>query len=70
MFQRFIEGADERLPSFVETKPHLSVHVVVMELNLNGLPNDVIHVLGLGGEDGGIVYLNVVSQVDAVFSHS
>jgi hypothetical protein len=41
-----------------------------MELNLNGLPNDVIHVLGLGGEDEGIVKLIAVSQVDAVFSHS
>jgi hypothetical protein len=35
-----------------------------MELNLNA-----IHVLGLGSEDGGIVKLNAVSQVDAVFSH-
>jgi hypothetical protein len=40
-----------------------------MVLNLNGLPNDAIHVLGLGSEDGGIVKLNAVPQVDAVFSH-
>jgi hypothetical protein len=40
-----------------------------MQLNLNGLPNDAIHVSGLGGEDGGIVQLNAVSEVDAVFSH-
>jgi hypothetical protein len=40
-----------------------------MELNLNGLPNDAIHVSGLGGEDGGVVKLNAVSEVDAVFSH-
>jgi hypothetical protein len=46
-----------------------SVHFVGMELNLNGHSNDVIHVLDLGGEDGHIVKLNVVSQVDAVFRH-
>jgi hypothetical protein len=50
--------------------PHLSVHVFGMELILNGLPNDAIHVLGLSGEDGSIVKLNAVSQVDVTFSHS
>jgi hypothetical protein len=40
-----------------------------MELNLNGLPNNVIHVLGFSGKNGGIVKLNAVSQVDALFSH-
>jgi hypothetical protein len=40
-----------------------------MELNLNGLLNDAIHVLDFSGEDGGIVKLNAMSQVDAVFSH-
>jgi hypothetical protein len=38
-----------------------------MELNLNGLPNDAIHVLGLGGKDGGVVKLNKVSEVNPVF---
>jgi hypothetical protein len=37
-----------------------------MEVNLNGLPNDAIHVLGLSGEDGGIVKLNAVSQCSAI----
>jgi hypothetical protein len=41
-----------------------------MELNHNGLPKDAIHVSGLSGDDGGIVKLNAVSQVDVVFSHS
>jgi hypothetical protein len=40
-----------------------------MEINLNGFPNDAIHVSGFSGEDGGIVKLNAVSQVDTVFSH-
>jgi hypothetical protein len=39
-----------------------------MELNLNSLPNDAIHVSDFSGEDGGFVKLNAVSQVDGVFS--
>jgi hypothetical protein len=42
-----------------EIKTHLSVRIVGMKLNLSGLPNDAIHVLGLNGEDRGIVKLNV-----------
>jgi hypothetical protein len=30
------------------------VHIVGMELNLNCLPDDAIHVSGFGGEDGGV----------------
>jgi hypothetical protein len=66
---RILEGADEGLPWLAETKTHHSVHILVMELNFNGLPNDAIHVLGLSGEDGGIMKSNAVFQVDAVFSH-
>jgi hypothetical protein len=40
-----------------------------MELNLNGLPTDEIHVSGLSDEDGVIVELNAVPQVGTVFSH-
>jgi hypothetical protein len=40
-----------------------------MERNLNGIPNDAIHLSGLSGEDEGSVKLNALSQVDAVFSH-
>jgi hypothetical protein len=47
----------------------LSVHIIAMELNFNGLPNDAIHVLGLSWGDEGIMKLNAVSQADAVFSH-
>jgi hypothetical protein len=42
---------------------------VAVELNLNGLPNGAIHVSGFSGEDGGFVKLNVVSQVNGVFSY-
>jgi hypothetical protein len=33
-----------------------------MELNFNGLLNNAVHVLGFGGEDGGIVELNVCDE--------
>jgi hypothetical protein len=69
MFRRFLDGADEMLPSPVETKPNLSVDIVGIELNLNDLPNNAIHVSGFSGEDGGFVKLNAVSQVDGVFSY-
>jgi hypothetical protein len=39
-----------------------------MELNLDGLPNDAIHVSGFSGEDGGLVKQCGV-QVDGVFSY-
>jgi hypothetical protein len=38
MFRRFLEGADERFPQLAETKTNLPIHIVGMELNLNGLP--------------------------------
>jgi hypothetical protein len=40
-----------------------------MELNLNCLPNDAIHVSGFCGEDGGIVKLNMVQQLGYVLDH-
>jgi hypothetical protein len=40
-----------------------------MVLNLNRLPDDVIQVSGFGGEDGSVVYLNAVPQVDTVLCH-
>jgi hypothetical protein len=37
--------------------------------NLNRLPNHPVHVSGLGGEDGGVLKLSAVAQVDDVFGH-
>jgi hypothetical protein len=34
-----------------------------MEFNLNGLPDNEVHISGFHGEDGRIVELNVVSVV-------
>jgi hypothetical protein len=44
MFRRYLEGADKRLPRLAETKTNLSVHIIGIELNINGLPNDAIHI--------------------------
>jgi hypothetical protein len=40
-----------------------------MELNLNGLRNDAVHISVFSGEDGGFVKLNAVFQVDGMFSY-
>jgi hypothetical protein len=55
MLRRFLEGADERLPCLAETKTNISVHTIGMELYLNGLYNNAIHVSGFSDEDGGTV---------------
>jgi hypothetical protein len=44
----------------------LPVHIIGMELNLNRFPDHAIHVSGFGGEDGGFMELNDMSQVCAV----
>jgi hypothetical protein len=40
-----------------------------MELNLNRLPDEAIHISGFGGADGGAVLLDAVPQVDTVLCH-
>jgi hypothetical protein len=42
---------------------------VGMELKLKGLPNNVIHISGFSGEDGGNAKLNAASQVNTAFSY-
>jgi hypothetical protein len=43
--------------------------MVGVEFNLNGLPDNAVHISGFLGEDGRIVELNAVSLVDTVFSY-
>jgi hypothetical protein len=57
----FLEGLAEANPPPLPP----SVHIVAVEFNQNGLPNDAIHISGLGSEDGGILKLNSLSQIDA-----
>jgi hypothetical protein len=47
----------------------LSVDIVRVEFNLNGLPDTAVHISGFRDEDGSIVELNAVSLVDTVFSY-
>jgi hypothetical protein len=48
-------GADRRLPRLTETKATLSVDIARVEFNLNGLPDNAVHISGFRGEDGRIV---------------
>jgi hypothetical protein len=41
----------------------------VVEFNLNGLPDNTVHISGFHGEDGSIVELNAMTLVDTVFSY-
>jgi hypothetical protein len=40
-----------------------------MELNLNGLFDQPVHVSGFGGQDLGVLELDTMSPADAMFSH-
>jgi hypothetical protein len=37
-----------------------------MDLNLNCLPDDAVHISGFGGEYAGVMDLDVVPEADAV----
>jgi hypothetical protein len=69
MSRRFLELDDERLLCLAEAKTNLSVHIVGMELNLNGLPNDAVHVSDFSGEDGGFGERKAASRDDGVLSY-
>jgi hypothetical protein len=53
MLWRFLKEADEKLPWLGETQTNISVHIVGLEFNPNGLRNNVIHISGFSGEEGG-----------------
>jgi hypothetical protein len=40
-----------------------------LELNLNGFPDDAVHVSGFSGKDGVFVKLDAVSQDEGVFTY-
>jgi hypothetical protein len=46
VFRRFLEGADDGFHDLLRQKTNLSDHTVGLELNLNDLHNDAIHVIG------------------------
>jgi hypothetical protein len=43
-------------------KQNLSLHIIGMELNLNCLPDDRIHLFEFGGVDAGIMELNAMLE--------
>jgi hypothetical protein len=47
----------------------LPVHVVWMQLDLNGLPEQLIHVSGFGGQDLGVLEMDMMSAANAKFSY-
>jgi hypothetical protein len=69
MFKRFLREWMRGFHDLLRQKTGLSVHIVGIELNLNGLPNNAIYVSGFSGDNGGIVKLYAVSGVNIVFSY-
>jgi tRNA G46 methylase TrmB len=51
------------------TDATLSVDIVGVEFNRNGLSDYAAHISGLRGDDGRIVELNAVFLVDTVFRY-
>jgi hypothetical protein len=51
------------------TETTLSVDIVGVEFNLNGLSNNAVLIYGFRGEDGRIMELNSVFLVNVVFSY-
>jgi hypothetical protein len=43
--------------------------IVKLEFDLNGLPDNAVHISGFRGEDGRIVELNAMTLVYTVFSY-
>jgi hypothetical protein len=67
MLRTPFERVDEGLPRLPQAKAILPVHVVRVRIILNGLPD--LPVSMFCGEDSGVLELNAVPQVDAVFGH-
>jgi hypothetical protein len=46
---------DEKFPCLAQREATLPVHIIVVALNLNSLPDDSVHVSAFVGENGGVV---------------
>jgi hypothetical protein len=51
-------------------KAILPIHAVREHLNLSSFPEQLIHVYRFGGEDSGVLELDLMAQTYAAFSHS
>jgi hypothetical protein len=56
--------------SMTSSEAILPVHVVRVELDLSGFPDQPVHVSGFGGQDLGVLELDMMSPADAMFSYS
>jgi hypothetical protein len=60
----FFQRVDERFSCPAQAQAILHVHVVRVEFDFNGLPNDTLHESGFGGKDAGVLELGPTAQVD------
>jgi hypothetical protein len=64
------QGAGERLPWYVETNRTLSVDIVRLQSNVNGVPNSAVHVAGSHGDNGGIQVTRGTNAIDSPCSEA
>jgi hypothetical protein len=57
----YFKGEDNGFPRLAQTEAILLVHVVLIQLDLNGLPDELVHVSGFGGQDLGVLELDTMS---------
>jgi hypothetical protein len=60
---------DEGFPWLAQAEVILFVHVIWMQLDLNGLPHHLVHVSVFGGQRAGVLEMDAMTQADAVFGH-
>lgn len=55
------QGGDDRFPILAEAESILPLYITGMQINLNCIPDDEIHLRVFGAEDAGVMELHVVS---------
>jgi hypothetical protein len=63
---RILQG---KVSPIFQAEAILPVHIIVVVLNLHHLTDDASHVSAFGGENAGVVELDVVPEFDAVLYH-
>jgi hypothetical protein len=65
----YFKGVDKGFPWLAQTQAILPVLVVRIQLDLGFLPDDPVRVSGFGGQDLGVLELNVMSPAVAVLGY-